>query len=306
VEERTHELKITNDDLSIALTVLKEAQSQLVESEKMASLGQLTAGIAHEMNNPTNFIISNIKPLNRDVLMLIDTINSIEKILNEDSGIPVKIQQFEDYKTDIEFDYLKVEIEELLKGIRDGASRTAEIIKSFGIFSRLDEDDLKRADVNEGIDATLTIVNNTLGASIKLTKNLGNLPLVDCYPGKLNQVFLNIITNAIYAIKKKFQGKQGGELNINTCRDGQNVRISIADNGTGMDKQTKKRVFEPFFTTKNVGEGTGLGLSIAYNTINKHNGHIEVYSELGIGTEFIIIIPLDHTPLRNSQVKTNT
>ncbi len=292
VEERTHELKLTNEDLSVALTNLKDTQTQLVESEKMASLGQLTAGIAHEINNPINFVTSNIKPLNRDVYMLLDTIDCIEKIIADDSSKAEKQRQIEEYKTDIDFDYLKMEIDQLLKGIGEGASRTAEIVKGLRVFSRLDEDDLKKADINEGLESTLIIVNNSLGGAIKLTKKLGNLPLVECYPGKLNQVFLNIISNAIHAINKKHEGKPGGELTISTSCDEHNVFIKIADNGTGMTEKVKQRLFEPFFTTKDVGEGTGLGLSIAYNTIVKHNGLITVNSELGIGTEFILTLPL--------------
>ena len=292
VNERTYELKLSNDDLNKAMTELKDAQSQLVESEKMASLGQLTAGIAHEINNPINFVTSNVKPLNRDVLILLEAIDTMEKINAEEATSESRIRHIEEYKTEIDYDYLKMEIDQLLKGISDGASRTAEIVKGLRVFSRLDEDDLKKADINEGLDSTLVITNNMMGTSIKLVKNYANLPLVECYPGKLNQVFLNIISNAIYAIKKKHNGHDGGLLTISTTYDDQNVYIKLADNGIGMDEGTKKRLFEPFFTTKEVGEGTGLGLSISYNTIHKHNGQIQVNSEPGVGTEFILILPL--------------
>lgn len=291
VNERTHELKLSNDDLNKALTTLKEAQTQLVESEKMASLGQLTAGIAHEINNPINFVTSNVKPLDRDVRMLLSAIDVLEKIAAEDVPIAAKQKKIEEYKQELDYDYLTMEINQLLKGISDGASRTAEIVKGLRIFSRLDEDTLKKADVNEGLDSTLVITNNLLG-TIKLEKSYANLPLIDCYPGKLNQVFLNIISNAIYAIKKKFNGQIGGALLISTSFDEEHAYIKIRDNGTGMDANTKKRLFEPFFTTKDVGEGTGLGMSISFNTINKHNGHIHVNSEMGVGTEFIIELPL--------------
>jgi two-component system, NtrC family, sensor kinase len=292
VDERTYELKLSNEELNKAMTELKEAESQLVESEKMASLGQLTAGIAHEINNPINFVTSNVKPLNRDVYMLLDTVETLEKIAYNEMPVAEKQKMIQEYKTEIDFDYLKEEISMLLTGIGDGASRTAEIVKGLRIFSRLDEDDLKRADVNEGLDSTLIITNNLLNQRIRIAKNYGNLPMVECYPGKLNQVFLNIISNAIYAIKQKFGEKEGGVLTITTTHDEGHVFIKIADNGTGMDEKTKKRLFEPFFTTKEVGEGTGLGLSIAYNTINKHNGQIQVNSEIGVGTEFVIILPL--------------
>lgn len=292
VDERTHELKLSNEELEKAMQELKEAESQLVESEKMASLGQLTAGIAHEINNPINFVTSNVKPLNRDVYMLLDTVETLEKLAYEERPVAEKQKMIADYKSEIDFDYLKDEITMLLNGIGDGASRTAEIVKGLRIFSRLDEDDLKRADINEGIDSTLIITNNLLNQRIKVEKNYGNLPMIECYPGKLNQVFLNMISNAIYAIKKKFGDKEGGLLKISTIRDGDKIQIKIADNGTGMDEKTKKRLFEPFFTTKDVGEGTGLGLSIAYNTVSKHNGQIQVTSEPGVGTEFVIILPL--------------
>jgi signal transduction histidine kinase len=292
VDERTYELKLSNDDLNKAMTELKEAETQLVESEKMASLGQLTAGIAHEINNPINFVTSNVKPLNRDVLMLIDMVAELEKVVAEDSSIADKQKKISVYKNDIDYDYLKEEIEQLLSGIGEGASRTAEIVKGLRIFSRLDEDDLKKADINEGIESTLVLTNNLLNNTIKVEKKLGNLPLIECYPGKLNQVFLNMISNAIYAIKKQFGEKDGGLLTIATECDENNVFIRITDNGTGMDENTKKRLFEPFFTTKDVGEGTGLGLSISYNTIIKHSGQIQVNSEIGKGTEFVLILPL--------------
>lgn len=182
VTERTVELKASNDGLSKALIDLKEAESQLVESEKMASLGQLTAGIAHEINNPINFVTSNVKPLKRDVEMLLEVVETIEKVTFSDIPAPEKQKQIDSYKMDIDYDYLKTEIDHLLNGINEGASRTAEIVKGLRIFSRLDEDDLKRADINEGIDSTLVIVNNLLNNRIEVVKNYGILPLVECYP----------------------------------------------------------------------------------------------------------------------------
>ncbi len=285
VEERTHELNESLEDL-------KEAQSQLVESEKMASLGQLTAGIAHEINNPINFVTSNINPLKRDVEMILDAMTVIENVSQSDSSAEAKRKQIDDYNEEVDFDYLVVEIKHLIKGIHEGASRTAEIVKGLKIFSRLDEDDLKRADLNEGLESTMVIANNLLNNRIKVITDYNELPLVECYAGKLNQVFLNIISNAIYAITKRFGDKEGGEIKISTGVDEENVIITIADNGTGMSEQTMKKIFEPFFTTKEVGEGTGLGMSIAYNTIKKHNGQILVNSELNKGTEFILKIPV--------------
>ncbi|MBS1772399.1 MAG: hypothetical protein JST82_06040 [Bacteroidetes bacterium] len=294
VAERTQELKESNDGLSKALVDLKEAEMQLVESEKMASLGQLTAGIAHEINNPINFVTSNVKPLKRDVDMMIQLLDQIEGISLSDDSAADKKKQIDELKEEYDFDYLKTEIDYLLNGINEGSSRTAEIVKGLRIFSRLDEDDLKRADLNEGLDSTLVIVNNQLDNRIEIVKNYGEIPPVECYPGKLNQVFLNIITNGLHAIKSKFKDEKGGKLTITTTSTDTHVIVGIADNGTGMDENTKKKLFEPFFTTKDVGEGTGLGLSIAYNTMVKHNGTINVNSTLGEGTEFIMEIPIVH------------
>jgi signal transduction histidine kinase len=292
VNERTLELSEANTELSQTLDELKEAQGQLVEAEKMASLGQLTAGIAHEINNPINFVTSNIMPLNRDIDILIDFIQEMEKIGLSDLPAEEKKRQIEEQKEDLDYDYLKMEISQLLKGIHEGASRTSEIVKGLRVFSRLDEDDLKKADMNGGLDSTLIVINNLLNNKISLEKEYGDIPMIDCYPGKLNQVFLNILSNAIFAINKKFGDNTGGILKISTSNNEKSVFVKIEDNGIGMDETTKKKIFEPFFTTKDVGEGTGLGMSIAYNTIRRHQGEIQVNSTPGIGTEFILQLPI--------------
>lgn len=292
VEERTQALKESNESLQDTLTHLKETQTQLVEAEKMASLGQLTAGVAHEINNPINFVTSNVAPLKRDIGMVWEAVSEIERLATADLPIPEKENRIKAYKEDLDFEYLKTEIDFLLKGMHEGATRTAEIVKSLRIFSRVDEDSLKFADINEGLDSTLVILNSVLREEVNVVKDLGNIPPVECYPGKLNQVFLNIITNAIYAINKKFGGGTGGELVIDTGSDEQYAYITISDNGVGMPAEVKSKIFEPFFTTKEVGEGTGLGMSIVFNTIRKHEGEIMVDSVPGEGTTFRIILPL--------------
>jgi two-component system NtrC family sensor kinase len=284
VKERTLALIATLDDL-------RSAQARLVESEKMASLGQLTAGIAHEINNPINFVTSNVSPLQRDVAMVFDAVAAIESIGLSASPLAEKQRQINEYKEELYFDYLKMEIQQLLTGIYDGASRTAEIVKGLQVFSRLDEGDLKIADINDGIDSSLVILNNQLG-NIMLVKHYGDLPPVECYPGKLNQVFLNILSNAIYATNKKYGLDTGGRITITTSISAYSVIISIKDNGIGMDAGTQTKVFDPFFTTKDVGEGTGLGMSISYSTIKKHSGELLVNSSPGNGAEFIIQIPV--------------
>ncbi len=299
VNERTHELRIVNNDLNKVLKDLKDAEGYLVENEKMAALGQLTAGIAHEINNPINFVSSNVAPLKRDVDMLLDMIGKMEEIGLSGASPAEKLQSIEEYKEEIDFDYLRIEIDHLLKGIHEGAFRTAEIVKGLRLFSRVDENDLKKADINEGIDSTLVLVNNLLTNKIALVKNYGIIPIIECYPGKLNQVFLNIISNAIHAIGTRHGENATGMLTITTTLDTDNILVKVKDNGTGMDDATRKKIFEPFFTTKEVGEGTGLGMSIAYNIIKKHQGQIIVNSSPGVGTEFTIEIPTFHQESAN-------
>lgn len=295
VEERTSELIAANESLQSTLTHLKEAQSQLVEAEKMASLGQLTAGVAHEINNPINFVTSSVMPLKRDINMIWESLQEVENVaLNEQLSLSEKQSRIAAYKEQMDLEYLKTEVEFLLKGMSEGANRTAEIVKSLRIFSRVDEDTLKFADINEGLESTMVILNSLVQQGIEVEKNYGDLPVVECYAGKLNQVFLNILTNAIYAINKKFQNNIGGALTLTTGleEDQAHVYISISDNGVGIPTDIREKIFEPFFTTKDVGEGTGLGMSIAYNTIAKHNGKIVVDSVLGEGTVFKLIIPV--------------
>ncbi|MDR2285391.1 MAG: histidine kinase [Sphingobacterium sp.] len=295
VNERTLELTESNESLQKTLTHLKEAQSQLVEAEKMASLGQLTAGVAHEINNPINFVTSNVAPLKRDIKMVWDTLDEVERIaFAEDLSQTEKQEQIQAYKEELDIDYLKEEVDFLLKGMHDGASRTAEIVKSLRIFSRVDEDTLKFADINEGLESTLIILGSIIKEGVDVQKVYGDIPEIECYAGKLNQVFLNILTNAIYAIDKKFERSEGGVLRIETgiYEDPSYIFILISDNGIGIPKNIREKIFEPFFTTKDVGEGTGLGMSIAYNTIAKHEGKIIVESEEGEGAVFKLIIPI--------------
>lgn len=294
VYERTYELNLVNEDLKTVFKDLKDKEGQLVESEKMAALGQLTAGIAHEINNPINFVTSNVAPLQRDIEVMTEMIIDIEKIGLSDKSTEEKQRLISGYKADMDYDYLKTEISHLLRGISEGAGRTAEIVKGLRIFSRVDESDLKKASINEGLDSTIVLVNNLLSDKIKIIKAYGDLPLIECYPGKLNQVFLNIISNSIHAITKRYKNLPDGVMHVVTGLNEKSIFVKIADNGTGMDEITKKKVFEPFFTTKEVGEGTGLGMSIAYNIIKKHNGRITLNSALGNGTEFIIELPIVH------------
>lgn len=291
VVERTHELQKSNSDLSVAIHDLKEAQSQLVDAEKMASLGQLTAGIAHEINNPINFVVSNISPLKRDINDMLAVLDKYAEI-TETSDVKSKLQEVSALKEQLDLSYVVEEINLLLKGIDDGANRTAEIVKSLRTFSRLDETDLKKADINDGIDSTLLLLSSSMTAGLQIVKHYEVHDPVECYAGKLNQLFMNVLKNAMQAAgEKKYTQNEKPTITIVTKDLQEDILISIKDNGVGMSEATQAKIFEPFFTTKDVGEGTGLGLSIVYSIVEKHNGIIEVESQQGIGTEFMIYIP---------------
>ncbi|GLU52011.1 hypothetical protein Dfri01_14720 [Dyadobacter frigoris] len=295
VAERTIELTKTNIDLEDTLNKLKDAQSQLIESEKMASLGQLTAGIAHEINNPINFVSSNIRPLRRDIDDVMEILSEFDEMQQIDSleGIHTKLNQIEKLKEDLDLDYIKTEIGLLLSGMEDGARRTVEIVKGLKVFSRVDESDLNFVNLNEGIESTLVILNYQMGTNLELIKNLGSIPNVECYGGKMNQVFMNILTNSIYAVQKGNLTDRKPTIWVKTfLKDSEHVTISIKDNGSGMSPEVKAKIYDPFFTTKDVGEGTGLGLSIVFKIIEVHYGTIEVISEINKGTEFVITLPI--------------
>ena len=266
---------------------LQTAQSKLIESEKMASLGQLTAGIAHEINNPINFISGNINPLKRDIAdikKLLEKVKCFENGFNKDE----LINEIKSISNLIELDLLIGEVDDLLFGIEEGALRTKEIVLGLRNFSRLDENDYKLADLNQGLLSTVTLLKNKMRDHIQLHTNFGNIPKVDCLPGQINQVFMNIVNNAIQAINGD------GNIYIKTSMyDDDYVEVAIKDDGKGIDEKIKNRIFDPFFTTKDVGEGTGLGLSISYGIIKEqHNGDILVESKKDIGTEFKIYLPV--------------
>lgn len=289
VKERTQELIETNKSLSVTIENLKSAQTQLIETEKMASLGQLTAGIAHEINNPINFVSANIKPLRLDfaeVFKLVDYYRELEK---EPTNAELR-QKAADYSREIDIDFIKAEILTLLEGIDEGAGRTTEIVHSLRTFSRTDELILKPADINRSILNTLVLLRSTIPYGIEIKPLLDKLPLVNCYPGKINQVFVNLINNSIQAIKAK--PVHHNEYILITTRDyPENVVVEITDTGIGMTEEVKQHIFDPFFTTKDIGEGTGLGLSIVFGIIEQHHGAIEVVSKPNEGARFTIMLP---------------
>jgi signal transduction histidine kinase len=277
-------------ELELTLENLKRAQSQLIQAEKIASVGVLTAGIAHELNNPINFMSGNVFPLQQDLKEIFSVLEKYEELI-EKNDLSRYFAEVNALKEKMDFSYLIQEIYSLLKGIEEGANRSSEIIKGLRSFSRLDDEACQFYDIHEGIDSSLVLLKNKIKDKITVRKEYGDFEGLECYPSKLNQVIMNILTNSIQALEK------GGELLIQTISSAIGVKIIIKDNGPGMPPEVKDHIFEPFFTTKEVGQGTGLGLSISYGIIEKHNGNIDVISEPGKGTEFIISLPRTQTSL---------
>jgi two-component system, NtrC family, sensor kinase len=288
------------ETLEKAFRELQETQAQLIQSEKMSSLGQLVAGVAHEINNPINFIHGNLNCLEDYTEDLVKLIEIYKKYY--DDSVP----EVADYIAEIDLDFLLADLPKIINSMKMGSKRIREIVLSLRNFSRLDEADKKQVDIHEGIDNTLLILQSRLKgnsekAQIEVVKNYGNLPLIDCYAGQLNQVFMNILNNAIDALESYNQRRDITEIEAHpskiviTTEVGINnsVIIHIADNGMGIPEAVKNRIFDPFFTTKPVGKGTGLGLSVSYQiVVEKHGGKLSFISALGKGTEFCIEIPV--------------
>ncbi len=277
----------TNAELRATLQELRTTQEQLIQSEKMSSLGQLTAGVAHEINNPINFVSSNVTPLKRDVADLLEIVATYDRLIDTHQ-LHAQFTDVSALKEKLDYPFLLEEIDRLLNGMEEGATRTAEIVRGLRNFSRIDEQEQKLADLHQGLDSTLLLLRNPVKGRIEVVKDWGDLPQTLCHPGQLNQVFLNVLSNASQAIEGQ------GQIRITTRHDRHNNRLTISfkDTGKGMTEEVKKRLFEPFFTTKEVGSGTGLGLSISFGIIESHGGHIDVHSHVGEGTEFVLTLPV--------------
>ena len=281
--------------LQETLKELQKTQTQLIQSEKMSGLGQLVAGVTHEINNPVNFIGGNIIHAIEYTKNLLKLIQLYQKYYP--NPVPEIISEIEE----IELDYLSNDLPQLLHSMEVGVERLQEIVLSLRLFSRTDDTKMKLVDIHQGINSTLMILGNRIKErvdrrGIEIIKNYGKLPLVECYGGRLNQVFMNIITNAIDGVEQAINSSKifTPTITIQTeVLDSNWVEIRISDNGCGIPVEIQKRIFEPFFTTKPIGTGTGIGLAISYQIVTeKHHGSLECVSELGEGSEFRITIPL--------------
>ncbi|HWR38451.1 MAG TPA: ATP-binding protein [Patescibacteria group bacterium] len=290
------ERKSAEERLEAALFELRNAQSQIIQQEKMASIGQLAAGVAHEINNPMGFIISNLasfkkhtKKLNsyftiqNELLSKLSTDNIAEPAQEQLTRLCEKLHEI---KRTQKIDYILQDIEDIISESEEGAERVKRIVQDLKGFTRIANEDNSLADINAGLESTINIIGNELKFKAELVKEYGDIPALRCNSGQLNQVFMNILLNAVQAMDTQ------GEIHIKTWCDAAWVWVSISDTGCGMPPEVMKRIFDPFFTTKDVGKGTGLGLNVSYEIIKKHNGEILVDSQVGKGTTFTVKIPL--------------
>ncbi len=278
VEERTHEL-------SAALKKMTITQSRLLQLDKMAAVGQLAAGVAHEINNPIGFVTSNFGSLKIYVAQLLNIVAAYENMENDSLSLDERQQRLAQARAAVDLDYLKTDIVQLVSESMDGLVRVKKIVQDLKDFSHIDQADWQDADLNAGLEFTLNMIAHELKYAVTVVKHLSALPLLRCLPSQLNQVFMNLLLNAVQALDAH------GEITVSTGFSDEVVWVEISDNGQGMSPEVQKRIFEPFFTTKPVGMGTGLGLSIVFDIVQtRHGGSIEVDSAVGRGSTFRIVL----------------
>lgn len=288
------ELSLINEDLTqknlnldAKNSELRTMQSQLIHQEKMASLGRLVAGIAHELNNPINFVHGNLPYLKEYFADLKKLIETMDTLVGE------REEELKQLKERMKYDFLVTDLDNIIADLEEGAERIRHIIRNLKSFSRLDEADLKEASIHEGIESTLKILSQYYGRDqIPLSKKFGEIPSILCYPGQLNQVWMNLLSNAAQAVAEKSDGK----VEVATSVEGNNIVVSVADNGPGIKPEIRSKIFDPFFTTKPVGQGTGLGLSICHSIVERHGGKIEMRSRTNKGTVFTVTLPIHNSP----------
>jgi len=281
-------LKKEKAEQLVLINRLEEAHNQLLQAEKMASIGQLAAGVAHEINNPIGFVNSNLGVLQNYVKTLLNLISKYElyesELSAESHAAIVALKQ----ETDLA--YLRDDVGNLLAESLGGLQRVKRIVQDLKDFSHISDSEMQWANLEDGLESTLNVVWNELKYKAEVVKDYGKLPEIECIPSQLNQVFMNLLVNAAQAITEH------GRITLRTRQEGENVRIEIADTGSGIPLEIINRIFDPFFTTKPVGTGTGLGLSITHGIVRKHNGRIDVSSRAGEGTTFSITIPIRQPP----------
>lgn len=281
-------LQKEKEEQAALIRKLEEAHNQLLQSEKMASIGQLAAGVAHEINNPIGYVSSNLGSLLGYIQQMLTVIEAYEAT---DDALPAdRKEAIEEVKKQAELEYLKDDVLSLLAETQEGIGRVRRIVQDLKDFSHVDESEWLVADLHKGLDSTLNVVNNEIKYKAKVIKEYGEIPPVRCLASQLNQVFMNLLVNAAHAIAEQ------GLITIRTRRVEDEVWVEIGDTGCGISPENLNRIFDPFFTTKPVGKGTGLGLSLAYGIIQKHQGSIEVESEVGKGTTFRVRLPFEAEP----------
>ncbi len=286
-------LERSNGDLSELNHKLQLAQQHLMQSEKLASIGQLAAGVAHEINNPIGYVFSNFGTLEKYLADLFRMLAAYEAAEAQLAGTPAAAQvaaQLAALRREIELDYLKDDVPTLMAESREGIARVRKIVQDLKDFSHVDANqEWAWSDLHQGLDSTLNIVNNEIKYKADVVKHYGVLPEVQCLPSELNQVFMNLLVNAAHAVQK-----ERGTITLRTGTGAGEVWVEVEDDGCGIPKENLTRIFDPFFTTKPVGKGTGLGLSLSYGIVRKHGGRLEVASEPGQGARFRVTLPVHH------------
>lgn len=283
----TTELRVVTQELETALAELNSAQSQIYQQEKLASIGQLAAGVAHEINNPMGFITSNLGSLDKYVSRLSEYIGLIDQTMQQCNSTELT-GPIQEARKRLKVERILDDAHQLIAECQDGSARVRRIVQDLKSFSRVDQAETAFMDLNEALETTINIAWNEIKYVATMKRELGDIPKIKCFPQQLNQVFLNLLVNAAHAL-----GETSGEITVHTEQDGDSVLVKISDTGCGMTEEVQRRIFEPFFTTKEVGKGTGLGLSISYDIIKKHGGTITVESEVGKGTTFTVKLPIE-------------
>jgi signal transduction histidine kinase len=280
--KRNAELNTLNDKLSVA-------QDYLLQSEKLASIGQLAAGVAHEINNPIGFIFSNFGMLEEYQASLFEMLlayEAFEATVDDNKAT----QALRRLSKKLEIDFLKQDVPDLMKESREGIERVRKIVHDLKSFSHIDaRSDWQPSNIHQGLDSTLNVINNEVKYRADIVKEYGDIPLVECVLSQINQVVMNLVINASHAL-----GPERGKIFIRTGRSEDNVWIEVEDTGSGIPKEILPRIFDPFYTTKPVGKGTGLGLSLSYGIVQKHHGNIDIQTEVGKGTTFRVTLPIHH------------